>query len=235
MFLKTCLGFFFPVTCAACGAVLPAGDWYRVCARCRGSLPLIAGLQCRKCGLPLPDGGAHCHDCRKAPARHFESIRSCAEYRGAMKDLIHKFKFRNRDYLGRFLGSMLVELVEKQPYRDAIECVLPVPMHRVKRYLRGYNQAELLAEKVAEHLGRPLLRKVLVRKRYTTAQYRLSRAERSENLRDAFLVRDAGPVRGKKLLLIDDICTTGETIERCAAVLRRAGARKVYGLTLARD
>lgn len=198
-------------------------------------MPRITGWCCQTCGLPLPDGGAHCHACRTSPRVHYETIRSAAEYRGSIRDLIHSFKYRHRDHLYRVFGRMLIEVLAGQPYRKDIDYVVPVPMHPLKRYLRGYNQSELISIPVASFLRRPVLSRVLVRRKYTRPQFTLRKNERRENLAGSFAVVHPAFIRGKNLLLIDDICTTGATINECAGALRRAGARRVYALTIARD
>lgn len=227
------LQLFFPITCTSCGEDLPADDHYRLCGPCGAKITLNTGLVCQKCGVPLPSGGAHCYRCRKNTKTHYAAIRSAAAYDGVLRDLLHKFKYMNRDYLDEFFGAMLVDALTLWKELPPVDAVAAVPLHWTKRLMRGYNQAELLAEKVSLHTGKPLLRRVLSRRRRTKAQYRLSREERRENLRGTFAAR--GLLKGTTILLIDDICTTGATIDACAAALKEAGARQVYGLTVARD
>jgi ComF family protein len=232
---KLITGVLFPVTCAWCGKDLPRGDYYRLCDACFGEILQIEGLQCKKCGLPLPDGGAHCFDCRTGAKAYFECIRSATKYEGVAKKLIHSFKYAGRDYLERPLGKLIVGLFVKQPFWKEVDCVVEVPMHWLKKYLRGYNQAELLARRLSEATGVAHVSGKLVRQRMTRSQFKLSRDERKKNVDDSFAVNDRSIFKGKTVLLVDDVCTTAATINQCARALRKAGALKVYALTVARD
>lgn len=228
--------FFFPVSCVRCGKILPYDDQFRVCAGCLASLKPIEGLYCAKCGKELPDGGEHCYSCRKKQKTHFESIRAACVYEGAVKELVHKFKYGGRDYLVRIMGKMVCDVLESQSYRQEIDYVVPVPMHWLKQYLRGYNQAELLANSVSDALGKPVL-KALTRLKGTKPQYKLKKDERRKNLAECFAVTKdaAAKLKGKTLILVDDVCTTCSTIEECSRTLRRAGASRVYAVTFAKD
>jgi ComF family protein len=228
------LHFVFPITCSVCGRDLPADDYYRICMECMAGIKLINGTRCRTCGVPLPDGGAHCYDCRVRKKRMFALIRSAGVYEGPLRKVIHKFKYTDRDYLKRFLGALLVDAIRVNPELAAVDVVVPVPLHWTKRLRRGYNQAELLAKQVCEYLQKPL-GNVLVRSRSTRSQFLLGREDRARNIAGSFRCRDAGAVRRKTVLLVDDVCTTCATIDACARVLRDSGAKKVYGLTVARD
>jgi ComF family protein len=231
---KHLLNVVFPIVCTGCGKDLPADDRYRLCPDCFAALPLIDGLVCATCGKPLPDGGEHCFACRKGAPRHFVFARSAGEYRGLLRTLLHAFKFQNKDYLDGILGRLLAYAVHKYAMEGTVECIVPVPMHPLKRFFRGYNQAELLARRLSEYLGKPVLN-ALQRKRMTRRQYLLSRAERSINLKDAFTARDAALLKSRRVILVDDICTTCATMEECSRSLKKAGALAVYGFTIARD
>ena len=233
--LQRILGLFFPVTCIACGKDLPGDDYYRICDGCTTKIRLVEGLFCRKCGRPLPDGGAHCFDCRKKGRSHYEYARSAGVYEGLLRELIHKFKYQNKDYLDRLLGKMLIDAAERHKIIPETDAIIAVPLHWTKRMRRGYNQAGLLALRVAGHFGKPLIKRAVVRKKMTKTQIGLTREKRFENMKDSFAVRDAEAVRNKRILLIDDVCTTTATIDHCARALKKAGAKSVFALTLARD
>jgi len=230
------LHFLFPLTCVECARDLPFDDSYGICEMCKKNIKTISGLFCRKCGLSLPDGGEHCYTCRKGAKYHFENIRSACVYEDISKSLVHKFKYRGKEHLDKVLVSIMGRVLEEEKYESKIDLVVFVPMHWLKEYLRGYNQAELLANRVSALLGKPVV-KCLVRAKLTRAQFRLKREERKRNIEGCFGVkRKAGSViKGKNLLLIDDVCTTCATIEECSRALRASGAGKVYGLTFARD
>lgn len=232
--LQHILHFFFPITCTCCHTDLPADDYYRICATCLENIKMIEGFYCLKCGIPLPDGGAHCFHCREKTSYHFENIRSVAVYEGLARDLIGKFKYQSKDYLNRFLGRLLIYAIDKYSYND-VDIVIPVPIHWLKKMRRGYNQSELLAIVTAKYISKPLISNILIKTRLTRPQMRLNRENRIANLGGSFSVREKELIKGKNILLIDDVCTTGATIEECAKVLTRSGANKVYGLTVARD
>jgi ComF family protein len=183
----------------------------------------------------LPDGGAHCYVCRQNPGYHFEYIRSVGTYEGILKDLIRKYKYQHRDYLDRLFGTMLADVVVSDPGLGSADVVVPVPIHWFKKVKRGYNQSELLANILAERLNKPLVKDMLSRTRYTRAQVRLKREERIANVQGCFTCHNTAVFHKKSVLVVDDVCTTAATLEECAKILRRAGASKVYGITLARD
>lgn len=233
--LSRIASFFFPVTCAACGADLPHDDRFRVCASCRSSLRALDGLVCVTCGVPLDSGGAHCHACRSGARYRFECLRSAVRYEGVARKLIHAFKYGNRDYLSRALGAELATCIRRHEKLLAADSIVPVPMHWTKQWLRGYNQAELLARHAAVELGMPVHTDVLQRRRRGKVQAALDRESRKQNVRNLIVVREPGLVRGKRILLVDDVATTGATLDACASALRAAGARAVVCATAARD
>jgi len=228
------LHYVFPVTCALCGEDLPADDYYRLCMDCLGGIKPVSGLVCLTCGLPLPDGGAHCYDCRKGRKHAFTFVRSAAVYEGRLRELIRKFKYQGRDYLHRTLGALLVDVVKTNEALQSSEMIVPVPLHWMKRMLRGFNQSELLALHISEYLGKPMVR-ALKRTRPTRSQFRLSREERAKNIDGCFSICEKNDCRQKRVLVVDDVCTTGATLDECARILLDAGAKQVYGLTVARD
>jgi competence protein ComFC len=156
-------------------------------------------------------------------------------YKGPARELLRKFKYGGRDYLAGFLSRLLICALNNEPAMREADAVVPVPLHWTKRLTRGYNQSELLARETAAYLGKPVLGGVLVRKRMTSPQFHLSKGERLENLRGCFKVKQPSRLENMSVLLVDDICTTAATLEQCARVLKKAGASKVYGLTVARD
>lgn len=233
--LSRLAAFFFPITCAVCGAGLPHNDRYRLCERCRSALRPMDGLVCLTCGVPLDSGGAHCYACRSGARYGFECVRSAVRYEGAARKLIHAFKYGNRDYLARALGTSLVDCVLRHRDILAADVVVPVPMHWTKQWLRGYNQAELLARRVAADMHVPLLPRALKRCRRGKVQAALDRESRKRNVRGLIAARQPSAVRGKRILLIDDVATTCATLDACACALRAAGAHSVVCATVARD
>lgn len=229
------LSFVFPITCTSCGADLPYDDRLRVCPDCQGKVRAITGLVCVQCGTPLESGGARCYDCKTGKKHHFYANRSAVRYEGVARELIVAFKYRFRDYLQGYLGAMLLACVRAQYRVEEIDIVVPVPMHWTKRLFRGYNQAALLAEHVARGIRRPLAVDALQRRRMTLAQAGLRREERLRNLDTAVIARSDVRVKGKHILLVDDVATTCATLDACARALLNAGAAKVSCATVARD
>lgn len=232
--LRRLLNVFFPRTCASCGGDVPADGSHAVCDGCWAALPRWQGLACVVCGLPLPDGGARCRDCRRR-RRAFRFLRSAGVYEGGLQRLVRRFKFGGRQDLSRPLGRLLADRWRDEPGLGPVDLVLPVPLHWFRERKRGYNQALVLARDFGRKTGLPVRGDVLARERATRPQTDLGRDERRENVEGAFRVRRPEAVKGKTVLLVDDVCTTGATIEACARALKEAGARRVGALTAARQ
>lgn len=194
-------------------------------------------MYCKVCGSPLPDGGAHCYYCRRPrpTRRYFQFIRTALYYQEPLRTLIHLYKYRHYDYLSDFFAELMCFQIHNYPEFKTIEVITAVPLHWRRRLWRSYNQSELLAKKLALFLKRPYVGNILRRKELRPPQAGLSHSERFENVRDNFVCRDNSLVQDKNILVIDDISTTGETINQCARVLKLAGAKNVYGYTLAAD
>jgi ComF family protein len=233
-FLKWLLNVFFPRTCAGCRGDVPWGEEHALCAACRDALPRWVGWACIVCDLPLPDGGARCPDCRRR-RRAFRYLRSALLYEGAAGKIIKAFKFGGRQDLAGPLGRIVSDRWREEPRLGPADLVVPVPLHWRRERSRGYNQAAALARVFAGQTGLPMRADVLKRRRATKPQTSLGREDRRENVREAFVVRRPEAVRGKTVLLVDDVCTTGATLEACARALKKSGARRVGAITAARQ
>ncbi len=230
---------FFPDDCRICERALTKWTRVPVCAECLESpLPLEADFFCAVCNMPFAnayplDARGVCAACRSG-LRGFDYAASFGIYEGSLRSLIHLYKYSGMKPLARRLAGYLDRAMSVEERFDA---VVPVPLHWRKQWHRGFNQAELLAMHVARHRGIPVLN-ALRRKRATAAQASLASAGRRRNVEGAFaLKRGAGwtaRLAGRKILLIDDVMTTGATAGACAAALKRAGAKSVSLLTLAR-
>lgn len=232
---KYILHILFPKTCFSCGEDLPFGEDFPLCAVCFSQIQYPGPLICRRCGTVLPAGGAHCARCRGSKAKTFKCgvIRSAWLFGPQTQALIHAFKYQGYSFLADFLGERMAQEFIKYPELTPIDWVVPVPLHPKKRRVRGYNQSQLLAESFCKHTGLLLRGEVLLRQRDTLSQARLKRAERLTNMAGAFAALPE--VKGKRILLIDDVATTGATLEGCAAALKQAGAKQVTAFTLARE
>lgn len=215
-----------------------------MCGACWASLEPWRGAICASCGLPLAtsQGGEAasllCGECRTG-VHTFDGARSYGLYAGALRQIILLLKFQRQERLGHRLGALLASLWASFENLDDA-WLIPVPLHPSRQQERGFNQAELLARGLIRGLAgagksRPrLARKALQRTRATLPQTGLSIAARRENVHGVFAARDAGLLRGRTIVLIDDVMTTGATLAECAATLKRAGAERVVALTLAR-
>lgn len=231
------LDLLYPRDCFFCGR--PAGEGGHICPDCLGRLSLRRNPACAICGAEsaLPEGPDFvCSDClRKRPS--FERAIVVARYDGAVRDLIQTFKYRRGLWLLEDLTRFLVAayLARLSPLGLRFDAVVPVPMQPSKCRARGFNQAELLARGVARQLGIPLRTRLLRRvPTGVVSQTRLRRAARQRNAAAAYRTAHPRHILGKRLLLVDDVMTTGATCEACSRLLRQAGAAKVYVLALAR-
>ena len=219
---------FFPPLCPRCLALSPAGAF---CPAGLGELtPMTAGCVC--CGVRLPPGPPLCRDCRVS-VPPFDVAWGSYAYGGWLEEAIRRVKFGGQEAWGRFLGKLLAHALLSTGFGRGSALVLPVPLHWRRKWKRGFNQSELLAREVARALGRPLETRGLFRLRPTAAQARLSRRDRLHQLTGAFV---AWPekVEGMRVLLVDDVMTTGATVAEASRTLKDAGARGVKVAVLAR-
>jgi ComF family protein len=226
---------FFPDDCRVCSRALLKWTRVPVCAECLASpAPLEADYFCAVCNTPflnewpLDERGV-CAACRSG-LRGFDRAASFGMYEGSLRSLIHLFKYSGMKPLARPLAAYLERAI---PVDEHFDAVVPVPLYWRRKWSRGFNQAELLARHVAKHRGIPLWN-ALRRKRATDTQAGLANAGRRRNVAGAFVARANPRLAGKKILLIDDVMTTGATAGACAAALKRGGAGSVSLLTLAR-
>jgi len=229
----TALGLVLPRTCAGCGCGVSGGWW---CSDCAGALVRIRPPRCAHCSQPfdgIDSGGAfRCPNCRDR-GFHFGAGVSAFRSRGPVRDLIHSLKYHHATWAVGPLGELGREALRDTRLDPAYDAFVPVPLHPLRRRARGYNQSELIARALAAPTKTRVL-PALSRVRNTSTQTHFDRKERMQNLRGAFLLRKNAGVSGMHLLLIDDVLTTGSTLDECARVLLAAGAAKVDALAVAR-
>jgi ComF family protein len=227
-----------PAPCLACGIPVPGPPApLGLCAGCRGRLcPLDPAAACAACSRPLVGRlprGFRCGHCRARPPAYARLLARW-RYQAPLDAVVAGLKFRRLDYLGRHLGLALAEAFGGE--LSGLDLVVPVPLHWSRRLARGYNQAERIARPLAERLGLPL-EAALRRRRATPAQSGFGqggRGARLENLAGAFEVPRGAPLAGRRVLLVDDVATTGATLDAAAQALRRGGASAVVAIVAGR-
>jgi ComF family protein len=234
---RTLLDLLYPPLCRCCRALIPEHDGRNVCQKCWNGIEYLQEPLCLKCGSNLEDYLPEGRPCPRCPDGdiHFDRAVAVARYDGTMRECIHWFKYRFKKRMAESLGALMVQGVLQHYYAEPLDGVLPVPLHWTRLRYREFNQAELLAAPVAEARNVPLLNGVLIRSRRTKPQSSLKASGRKQkNIAGAFKVRRQEEVKDRKLLLIDDLYTSGSTVNECARVLKEAGAEQVNVLTLAR-
>ncbi len=228
-------GLLFPPRCQVCGEL---GDDL-ICSSCREDMVLIAAPRCVHCGVPLPPtpaGPNLCAECRQG--RDFSGARSVGLHTGSLRQAVLRYKFQRRRRLAKPLAEMLASVFEAETSGglplSGCAALVPVPLYPARRAWRGFDQAELLCRRLSEIVELPVWTDVLARIRDTQPQVELSGRERRENVRGAFEARHRYRLKGKSLILVDDVFTTGATLSACARMLRKAGATAVYALTVTR-
>jgi ComF family protein len=205
-----------------------------LCQECYQSIEFIVN-PCRKCGSergPYARESAGCLLCRNVALR-FESARAAGAYSEPLKEIIHALKYSGERAAALPLAEILVEALREAPHAEFAEVVVPVPLHISRLKKRTFNQSALIARLAARRLELPFA-EPLVRTRATASQTELSHAARRRNVKDAFAVARPAAVKGRQVLLVDDVITTGATASECARALRAAGAARVYAASVAR-
>jgi len=216
------LDFVLPPRCPRCGDRIDADG--HLCGACWGKLRMITPPHCVHCGIPFEVGelmDAECGACMRAPPA-FDWARAAVIYEDEAKSLILHLKYSGEGAGVPAIGRMMAGAVAAMPRMDVI---MPVPLHPRRLFARRFNQSQLLGKAISRNLGIPLDCFSLTRKRATPSQGQLSRKGRKRNVKGAFAV--TGDVRGKRILLVDDVLTTGATASACASALKRAGAGEV--------
>ena len=225
-FYKGSLDLLLPPSCVNCRSF---DAW--LCQPCLEQISFITGAVCEHCGTPRKDTPAFCYQCESNPLTTIDGIRVAAFFEdNPIRTAIHQFKYRDQRVLDSILGQIMANTYRR--YGLKAEIVVPVPLHKSRQKERGYNQSELLARQVGRQLDLPVNGHALTRTRNTPAQMKLTAQERHRNVLNAFHCERQ--VVNQSVLLIDDVCTTGATLDACAVALKKSGAAFVWGLTLAK-
>ena len=218
------LDWFYPPICGGCNR-----QGMRWCEQCNSSTDLLTSPNCPICGNGQKNMDL-CADCRSTPP-HFEALRSWAVYGGSLREAILRLKYKRDMALGETLSRPMISRLQSLQW--SVDMIIPVPLGVARYVERGYNQAALLARPLAQATQISYIPKALMRVHETRSQVDLTAIERKINMRGAFQARGEW-VRGRTVLVVDDVATSGATIDACGAALLEAGAAHVYGLTLAR-
>lgn len=224
------INIFYPFTCPLCGEILSGKR--KICRECEKSVKLIREPKCQKCGKALnTDERIYCNDCKNRK-RHFEQGVAVFEHQGKLRESIYRFKYDNARFYAQYYAEETVKMYGTLFRKWKIDAIVPVPVHKVRELKRGYNQALVFAEAVAERVDIPVEKRLMIRTKNTVPQKELEGNMRYLNLQNAFAV-DCERIKGiQNILLVDDIFTTGSTVDACSAILKKAGAKKVYVLCI---
>jgi len=234
--LNTGLGFFYPEVCQLCESERATAKGGFVGAKCWQQIRFIRPPFCKRCGLPFEGDlttAFECTNCREMEL-HFTSARSAVAAKTVVLEVIRRFKYRRALWFENFLADLLIREAAPALREQKWDFIAPVPLHSLKEREREFNQAELLAKHLSAATKIPLNTKLLRRISPTMTQTLLTREQRAENMRGAFAVRAGVKLNGEKIILVDDVFTTGATTSAGAKVLRAAGAGDVCVWTVAR-
>lgn len=234
-FLRHLLNIFLPPRCICCGEVLSEGNG--LCPKCFSSVKFITKPYCAICGAPLEnpldEKDIVCGKCLKDKRHYFSLQRSAFIYDENSKHMLINLKFHDKTsyapVLAKFLHKAAFDILKENP-----DIIVPVPLHYMRLLKRKYNQSSLLAHELSNLCNIPVDDFSLKRCKNTTPQVEFSGKARIKNVRGAFAVKNPKNIKNKKVLLIDDVMTTGSTLKECAIALKKAGAAKIYALTVAR-
>ncbi|MFH1440618.1 MAG: ComF family protein [Candidatus Omnitrophota bacterium] len=223
----------YPKTCLACGKkITNASVNGFVCIECWGEIKINRPPFCHICGRSLA-GKNICTNCLEKTFS-FDRAFSCCLYEGVLKNLIRAFKYKNKDYLGAVLAKPMIEFVKEYNLSmNSIDAIVAVPLSKTKLREREYNHAFILGSYLAKEFNKNILNNALLRHKNTLSQTKFRNEKRFLNIKGAFSIKNNAQIKGKNILLVDDVLTTGATCSEASKVLKTAGANKVYVLTLA--
>ncbi len=215
-------------TCYNCNDEIKEENKYHLCNKCLDNIQFIKN-PCVKCGEDLNSFTKYCNNC-KTYKRYFDKVISVSRYEKTAKKLVYKFKYNKDEYIANSILPFLLDLFYKSDFNkiDVITCV-PISKERLKN--RGFNQAQILAEKLSNEVNISFDGNIIKRIVNTESQTHLTKVERANNLSKAFEISDINLVKSKNILIVDDVITTGATMNEIAKLLKNKGANKIYGIT----
>jgi ComF family protein len=228
--LSHIIDYILPYRCASCSELTDGQNG--VCSQCFQKLNFITLPYCNVCGFPFEfaiEEQFFCAKCIALPPK-YDLSRSLFKFDQKSKNLVHAFKYSDQTNNAKMFAKLLLARYQKEIQN--IDVVVPVPMHKWKRVFRNYNPAQILALELAKFIDKPMIPDVLVKQKWTISQIGLSKSKRSKNLDGSIKLRDRHSVKGKTILLVDDVKTTGATSNLCSQVLKKAGATSVTLVTI---
>lgn len=236
-YYHTVLDLFYPRTCLHCNCNLNDACEVYLCHTCNEQISYVKDTYCIRCGATLgpyvtlkEDEG--CSRC-KGKKFHFDTVTPITHFNGVIKALIHKFKYAKLRFLCHTLNDVVTSHSPLRSIVQDVDIIVPVPLHWLKKFHRGFNQSELLSRSIQRHFLKPVSVRNLCRIKNTVSQTYLSKSKRQENVRNAFMVRRPDLFTGRTILLVDDVLTTGVTASECSRKLKEAGAGVVHLVVLA--
>jgi competence protein ComFC len=232
--LHSAVSLLYPPGCTICGKSIRADEY--LCDQCETKAVRIVAPFCEKCSEPFEGSITNTFACANCAHRtiYFDAAVCAYRGRGIVRQIIHEFKYGRQIHLRHLVARWLNSALDDERLRQShFDVIMPVPLHPTRQRERGFNQAGLLAELLSAQTSIPV-KPLLERTRYTTTQTALDRSERMENLHNAFRLRKKADVRGLRVLLVDDVLTTGSTLNECARILKRASTFSVHAATAAR-
>ncbi len=228
---------FYPPLCCLCNEQLTGEETY-ICSKCLNSLPIIEGARCPKCSRPIRTKNAEnqlCGVCRTSPNKFLMRTVAAGEYHGALKSLIHLYKYKRRQFLSVIFADIIIKQLKFLNLDKKFDLLLPIPLHWTRIRWRGFNQAAEICRHIKNILNIPVADdNAFKRIKKTTPQALLNAKSRAENIRGAFRANNKFSFAEKNIALVDDVYTTGATSGECARVLMKAGAKSVSLLIIAR-
>ncbi len=231
----TFLNFIYPrnIHCILCNEPIDRNQQYSLCEKCKAKLTFIGNKTCSVCGKPLDEIylNDRCIDCID-DNHYFTKAISCVEYDENSKKIIYDLKYHKKRYLSYHISEIMTDIFIER-FKESIDIIIPVPLHKKKERKRTFNQAYLIAKYLGKSLEIPVDKKSLIRIKKTETQNKLSRRERKENLKDAFQITSYCNIKDKNILIIDDVYTTGATVDEISRVLIDNEVNNIYIMTFA--
>ncbi|MGB7574716.1 MAG: ComF family protein [Thermodesulfobacteriota bacterium] len=233
-FRSTVFQFFLPPQCPCCERFSEEGK-QGFCSNCLSQIRWIEPPFCSICGIPFISREVETHPCGACVThrKYFTIARALGAFEGSLQEAIHRWKYEGKTYLTPFFASWMAEGLNRYWEPGSLDLLIPVPLHTRRLRERGFNQALLLVKDLSRRTGIPYRKTILQKKKSTIPQVNLGRAEREKGLRGTFHVIGKEELSGLSVLLIDDVYTTGATVNECSKVLLKGGAERVDVLTLA--